>query len=163
MTIPPASLSQTHSGEAHRQTRPEVAIAILYRPDLQNLQDVLLQLRDDIPGIAFPGYWGFFGGHIEPNETPEEALARELWEEIGYEIPEATFFGHYPEPWVQRNVFTVPLIVELETLHLCEGWDWGFFTAEDIARGERYSERAGQVRPLASPHQRILQDFWAGL
>lgn len=150
-----AMISETLPGEA----RPEVAIAILYRPSLENPQEVLLQLRDDIPGIAFPGFWGFFGGHIEPGETPEVALARELWEEIGYEIPEATFFGHYPEPWVQRNVFTVPLLVELETLSLKEGWDWGLFTPAEIDRGERYSERAGQVRPLAAPHQRILQDF----
>ncbi len=147
--------SQTRLETDPVETPPEVAIAILYRPDGQ----ILLQLRDDIPGIAYPGYWGFFGGHMEPGETPKVALARELWEEIGYQIPEAEFFGHYPEPWVQRNVFTVPLTVELEDLTLSEGWDWGFFTQEDIQRGDRYSERAGQVRPLATPHQRILRDF----
>jgi 8-oxo-dGTP diphosphatase len=138
------------------EPRPEVAIAILYRSN----GDVLLQLRDDIPGIAFPGYWGFFGGHLEPGETPEVALERELWEEIGYRIPAANFFGHYPEPWVQRNVFVVPLIAELDTLRLNEGWDWGFFSREDIHRGDRYSERADQIRPLAAPHRQILLDFW---
>ena len=59
----------------------EVAIAILYRDG-----KFLLQLRDDIPGIAYPGCWALFGGHIEPGEIPEIALKRELQEEIGYDV-----------------------------------------------------------------------------
>jgi 8-oxo-dGTP pyrophosphatase MutT (NUDIX family) len=133
---------------------PQVSIAILYRQD-----QFLLQLRDDIPGIAYPGYWGFFGGHLEFGETPEAALSRELLEEIGYRVPQATLFGHYPEAWVWRHVFAVPLIVEPEALTLAEGWDLGLFTHADILRGDRYSDRAGQVRPLAPPHQGILLDF----
>jgi 8-oxo-dGTP diphosphatase len=134
--------------------QPQVAIAILYRHD-----QFLLQLRDNIPNIAYPGHWGFFGGHLDPGETPEVALVRELREEIGYSTPEAKFFGHYPEPWVMRHVFAVPLTVEPESLTLTEGWDLGLFTLADIERGDRYSERAGQVCPLAAPHQRILLDF----
>ena len=38
----------------------------------------LLQLRDDIEGIAAPGTWGLFGGHLDPGESAEEALRREL-------------------------------------------------------------------------------------
>lgn len=43
----------------------------------------LMQRRDDDVPIWFPGRWGLFGGAIDPGETPEGALKRELTEEIG--------------------------------------------------------------------------------
>lgn len=42
----------------------------------------LMQLRDNIENIFYPGHWGVFGGAIEHNETPEECLFRELEEEL---------------------------------------------------------------------------------
>ena len=33
-----------------------------------------------------PGLWDIVGGHIEAGETPEEALAREINEETGWEL-----------------------------------------------------------------------------
>lgn len=48
---------------------------------------LLLQQRDDIPGIIHPGLIGLFGGHREPGEAPHECLQRELEEEIGQRFP----------------------------------------------------------------------------
>ena len=43
----------------------------------------LMQLRSkDAP--VLPGYIGFFGGNIEENEKPDEAIRREIFEEIKY-------------------------------------------------------------------------------
>ncbi|MBD2096095.1 NUDIX hydrolase [Trichocoleus sp. FACHB-591] len=147
------SENQAVSGTVN-DARRAVAIAILHRDN-----QFLLQLRDDIPGIPYPGYWAFFGGHLEPGETPEEAIQRELLEEIGHQPPALTKFGIYADDKVVRHVFQGPLTVGIEALVLGEGWDFGFFTIEDIQRGDRYSEIAQQVRPLGPPHQKILLDF----
>ncbi|MHC5727763.1 MAG: NUDIX hydrolase [Nostoc sp.] len=131
-----------------------VAIAILYQKN-----KFLMQLRDNIPGILYPGYWGLFGGHIEPGETPEVAVKREILEEIGYILPPFVEFGYYPDERVVRHVFHAPLLVELNQLVLNEGWDMGLLTPEDIHQGNCYSQKAGEVRPLGSVHQRIMLDF----
>ena len=131
-----------------------VAIAIL----IQN-QQFLLQLRDNIPTIVYPGHWAFFGGHIEPDETPDDAVWRELKEEIGYTPPWLKPFKQWLAEPVVRHIYYGPLTVALDELELNEGWDLGLWTIDDIHRGERFSSKAEQVRPLGGPHQAILLDF----
>ncbi|HKW79685.1 MAG TPA: Nudix family hydrolase [Casimicrobiaceae bacterium] len=70
-----------------------VAAAILVRRDGR----VLLAQR--LAGTPYPGYWEFPGGKLEPDETPHDALARELGEELGIAVTRAA-------PWlVQRHVY----------------------------------------------------------
>ena len=57
-----------------------VAAAALVGPD----DRVLVQQRP--AGKAMAGLWEFPGGKLEPGETPEAALARELAEELGLAV-----------------------------------------------------------------------------
>jgi 8-oxo-dGTP pyrophosphatase MutT (NUDIX family) len=58
----------------------EAAAALIVTPDAR----YLMQHRDNKPGIFFPGWWGCFGGAVEPGESPAEAIRRELEEELGW-------------------------------------------------------------------------------
>jgi 8-oxo-dGTP pyrophosphatase MutT (NUDIX family) len=134
--------------------RPSVALAILYREN-----QFLLQLRDNIPNILYPGYWGLFGGHIEIGEDPTEAVKREVWEEIDYQLKTFYPFGCYQDEQAIRHVFHAPLTVSLDQLTLQEGWDFALISAEEILQGEIYSIKAEEKHPLGEIHQRILRDF----
>jgi 8-oxo-dGTP pyrophosphatase MutT (NUDIX family) len=46
----------------------------------------VMQLRDSLPHIFFPGHWGCFGGAVETGEQPLQALRRELNEELALDI-----------------------------------------------------------------------------
>ena len=69
----------------------EIAMALLF----DRFNRLLIYLRDDKPEIPFPNHWDFFGGHLEEGETPEEALVREVKEEIGVDLKHWVFFRCY--------------------------------------------------------------------
>jgi 8-oxo-dGTP diphosphatase len=69
----------------------EIAQALIFDRDLK----LLIYLRDDKPTIPFPNHWDLFGGHVETGETPEQALCRELEEEIRVTLETWQLFRRY--------------------------------------------------------------------
>jgi 8-oxo-dGTP diphosphatase len=86
----------------------EVAVGILVRAD----GALLLSTRP--PGKPYEGYWEFPGGKLEAGETVEQALRRELIEELGVTIGTVTVWKvtehDYPHALVR--------------LHWCKVWEW---------------------------------------
>ncbi|MDA0811654.1 MAG: NUDIX domain-containing protein [Verrucomicrobia bacterium] len=96
----------------------------------------LLQHRDDIPGIWYPNHWGCFGGAVDDGETPNEAIRRELTEELGIAIAEVTpllsldfsLFGLGQGDFFRRY-YEVHLVTEsCSRIRLGEGQGFDFFS-----------------------------------
>ncbi len=131
-----------------------VAMAIIYQEG-----KYLMQLRDDLPEILYPGVWGLFGGHLDPGESPEGGLRRELIEEIGYRVDELTEFRCYEDDRIIRYMYSCPLVVPIEELQLNEGQDLGLLTPEEITQGFGYSHRLREKRSLGDIHRQMMLDF----
>jgi 8-oxo-dGTP diphosphatase len=83
---------------------------------------VLIARRPE--GKAMAGLWEFPGGKVEPGETPEATLIRELEEELGIRVPARclaplTFASHSYEEFHL-----------LMPLYICRNWD-GAVTARE--------------------------------
>lgn len=82
-------------------------------------KEILLQHRTkDAP--HYPDYWGFFGGDIDGDETPEEALKREAKEELELDIEEIKLFKRYvieeEKRVYERFVYLLPTSMSVEQL-----------------------------------------------
>lgn len=79
----------------------EVAVGVLIRPD----GDFLLTSRPH--GKVYAGFWEFPGGKVEAGESVEQALQRELQEELGIQLVGAIRWREqlvdYPHALVRLN------------------------------------------------------------
>jgi len=66
------------------------------------------------PGKVYAGYWEFPGGKVEAGESIEQALRRELQEEIGITIGPV-------QPWREQLVDYPHALVRL---HFCKVFHW---------------------------------------
>ena len=66
-----------------------VALIIFY----DEQKRILLQDRRGISRLGEE--WGFFGGEIKEDETPEQAVIRETKEELGFDLKEYKYVGEY--------------------------------------------------------------------
>ena len=87
-----------------------VVAAALVAPDGR----VLVQQRP--PGKQMAGLWEFPGGKLEPGETPEDALVRELAEELGIVVAAEDL---QPATFASQALGSRHLLL---LLYLCRRW-----------------------------------------
>lgn len=128
----------------------EVAVGVLVERDAAGREGRFL-LTSRPEGKVYAGYWEFPGGKVEAGETVEQALARELHEEIGIRIgaahPWQTLVMDYPHARVRLN--------------FCKVFDWsGEF---QMLEGQQmaWAELPVQVQPVLPGTIPVLQWFAA--
>ena len=107
MSVLVADAQRPREGGVDRKV-VDVAVGVLIRPN----GDFLLTSRP--PGKVYEGYWEFPGGKLEAGETVEDALRRELQEEIGVTIGTV-------HPW---KVEMVDYPHALVRLNFCKVFEW---------------------------------------
>jgi 8-oxo-dGTP diphosphatase len=119
----------------------DVAVGVLIRPD----GDLLLTTRP--LGKVYAGYWEFPGGKLEAGETVLQALRRELQEELGITIADATTWKtmmvDYPHALVRLN--------------FCKVFNWSGDLQMREAQSFAWQHLPVQVTPLLAGSLPVLQ------
>jgi len=121
---------------------------------------ILLQYRDK-DSKWNQDSWSEFGGQIEEGETPEEAVKRELKEELGIELADLKFFKKYElqrkKGIYEQFVFTATLNPSLKDLkkQQKEGKDLALFTYEET----RDLKMADYTREILEDFFKFLKKF----
>ena len=105
----------------------DVALALL------RLEGRCLLQRRDPAAPVLPGRLEFPGGKLEPGETPEAALARELAEELGLAARDAVPLDPLVHDYGERRVRLHPFVVKASGPPRT-ALAWGWFTPAEMRR-----------------------------
>ena len=99
----------------------------------------------------WPDYFGFFGGGLEGKETPEEALRREIKEELDFAPEGYEFLGKYEFPNHINHMFALQVGEDFEKQVTVFEGDYGIF----------FDEREALREPmLIDEDKEVLRDFY---
>jgi 8-oxo-dGTP diphosphatase len=99
--------------------------------------ELLLYLRDNNAKIPFPNHWDLIGGHIEEGETPEQALVREVKEELDIDLKDYSFYKKYEcltgDAYENiKYIYSGKINLPIKEVTLLEGVRPQYFSREEI-------------------------------
>lgn len=118
---------------------------------LNRNNEVLLLLRDDKVDIPFPNMWDIPGGKVEDNETPIEAIRREMMEEMSIkDLGEIQLFKIITSENITDYIFWKRLDLKTSEIDLQEGQRVEYFNLERIRKTE-----------FAFNYNEVLEEFFS--
>ena len=110
---------------------------------------ILLILRENIPAIPYPNMWDLPGGHLEEGETPEQAIRREMKEELELDLGEIILFKEYHHETFDEYVFVKRIDLDPAAIPLHEGQRITYFARDEVF-----------LLPLAYSYRTVLKEFF---
>lgn len=95
-------------------------------------KEVLLLLRDNKPTIPCPNMWDIPGGHVESNESPKEAIVREVKEELGINLKNFKLFTVTNFDDRVEFTYSSPATFNISDINLMEGQRLEWFSKERV-------------------------------
>ncbi len=96
--------------------------------------EVLQMLRDDKPTIQYPNTWVSIGGQVEAGESFEEAIVREVYEELEIQLDSFDLFKIYEWPEKTEAIFIAHSDLDPSSINLHEGQKIEFFSEEELRK-----------------------------
>ena len=123
--------------------------AIIVRDD----DDKVFIARRATSKQSLPGHWETIGGGVEPGETPEECIVRELREELRITPNAVRQFGDYVLDGNVCRVFIVALEKNEPRPTAADFDDAGWFTRDEVA----------SLAPMTLNCDERLADYFAAI
>ena len=118
---------------------------------LNSNNEVLLLLRDDKVDIPFPNMWDIPGGKVESGESPENAIRREMMEELELQnLGDLNLFKIFTSENLTDYVFWKRLDLNPGNIVLHEGQRIEYFSLERIIETH-----------LAFNYNKVLEEFFS--
>ncbi|MCY7339827.1 MAG: NAD(+) diphosphatase, partial [Sphingomonas bacterium] len=109
-----------------------------------------------------PGRYSALAGFVEPGETIEAAVARELFEEAGIRVSDVTYIASQPWPFPSSLMIGAHAIAKSDSLTIdhAELDDGRWFTRDQVVAALAGDPAAGFIPPPRFAIARTLLDHW---
>lgn len=84
--------------------------------------------------MDLPGKWEFPGGKVEPGETPQEALIREIGEELNVIVRISDALSAQVHHYKEKSIQLIPFVCSVQSgeIRLREHQSWNWFDRNEL-------------------------------